>query len=153
MAVPGPRTGLARSLTPATLLVAIALPVACGSGSATPPATRAGAGAWVPVAEGDTYGEWELSVAVEDGAWTGCLRLVHVDGTVERCTEPDGAVVFANDIADVGATPTGQALAFEDGGGEVAAYGADLDLGFEFFVTATGLVDAATGEPVEVIGS
>ncbi len=147
------RPAVARSHAPAILLVTATLLVACGADSGTPPAAEADAAGWVPIAEGDTFGEWELSVQVEDDTWTGCLRLVHVDGTVEKCTAPGDAVVLANDVVDVGATPTGQALAFEDGRGEVATYGGELDLGFEFFVTATGLVDAETGQPVEVVGT
>lgn len=137
----------------AVVLTALTALTACGSDSGTTPTAEPAAGGWVQIAEGDTLGAWVLAVQVEDDTWTGCLRLVHVDGTVEKCTDPGDAVVFATDIVDVGATPTGQALAFEDGSGEVVSHGGDLDLGFEFFVTSKGLVVAETGEPVEVVGA
>lgn len=124
----------------------------CGTDSGTPSAAEPDADGWVTVADGDTYGAWVLSAQVEGDTWAGCLRLEHVDGTVERCTDPAGAVLFANDIVDVGAAPTGQTLAFVDGG-EVATYGEELGLGYEFFVTASGVVDAETGDAVEVVGA
>ena len=69
---------------------------------------------WVSVGTGDTYGEWELFVEVDDGAWTGCLRL---EPGPEECVSPsaDFERFEAGDGAAFGVAPESGTLEFADG--------------------------------------
>lgn len=68
------------------------------------------------IAEGDTYGEWELSAEFEDGAWTGCLRMDY-DDAGPMCDDPDQALVVFEDWTDTqyGAVAEGEQAVFPDG--------------------------------------
>jgi len=70
----------------------------------------------VVVAEGDTYGEWELTAGYTNGEWNGCLS-IDVDD-VEHCGDPNSDELQrweAGDGVVIGAVPEGATLAFADG--------------------------------------
>ncbi len=139
--------------TPALLLPLLALLsllAACGSDSGAVRPGTPDADGWVAVDEGETSGAWELFAQVGDDGWTGCLRLVHVDGTVERCTEPGSAVVFGTSVASFGAAPSDQELVHPDGS-VVDTSDGGLDTGVVFFVVTDPVLDAATSEPLPVV--
>ncbi len=113
----------------------------------------ADADGWVAVGSGHTLGDWDLFAQFDtDEGWTGCLRLDHVDATVERCSEPGGAVVFGSSVAGFGAAPADVDLALADGR-PIETFDGDLDVGLQFFVTTGSVVDAATGDELPVVGS
>ena len=68
------------------------------------------------VAEGDTYGEWELSAEYEDGAWTGCLQMSY-DDDGPMCDDPDQPLVRFEDWTSTqyGAVAEGERAVFPDG--------------------------------------
>jgi hypothetical protein len=92
------------------LVVALVL----GASSALLAACGGSANGWVSVGTGDTYGEWELFVEVDDGEWTGCLRL---EPGPKECVSPDvGFERFEDsDGAAFGVAPESGTLEFEDG--------------------------------------
>jgi len=101
---------------------------ACGGGSGD---------GFQSVGTGDTYGEWELFAEVKDGAWTGCLRVEHVDGDLQACTEPNGFFETSDGPVRFGAVRAGDSIVFvEDGDEFKPTMGDDLDIGYRFFVTA-----------------
>jgi hypothetical protein len=90
------------------LAVLTVLVAACGGGGS--------ADGWVSVGTGDTYGEWELFVEANDGAWTGCMRLE--PGPTKRCTDPSSNYERWEDGDGVafGVAPEDGTLEFADGG-------------------------------------
>jgi len=96
-----------------------------------------GSEGWQSVGGGDTYGEWDAFVEVHEGKWTGCMRVDHVDGIEQDCTEPvDALIVFEGGPIRYGAVREGETATFAGERAVGGLMGKDLDLGYEFFVTA-----------------
>ena len=95
----------AAALAVGALLVVSA---ACGSGPR--------ADGYHSIAEGDTYGEWELLAEFEDDSWTGCLRMDY-DDDGPMCGDPDQPFVRFEDWtgAQYGAVAEGERAVFPDG--------------------------------------
>jgi hypothetical protein len=68
------------------------------------------------IAEGDTYGEWELQAEYEDDAWTGCLHMTY-DDDGPMCADPDDDLVRFEDWtgAQYGAVAEGERAELVDG--------------------------------------
>lgn len=99
---------MVRRLGPIFAIAVVVLAAACGGGGAED--------GWVSVGTGDTSGEWELFVEVDNGAWTGCMRLE--PGSGKQCTSPSTDFERFEDGfgAAFGVAPEDGTLEFDDGG-------------------------------------